>query len=131
MSRAAAQTRKHGPEGSIWSQVIELVGLDAAACLSKDFGGRRIYIPRAPGEDHVISASIGHEKAKALAEGLAGIDLEPPISLGRRMVVVGMLRAGKKPEQISAALHCPRKFVFRVKKQLEEDEARARQLPLL
>jgi DNA-binding transcriptional regulator LsrR (DeoR family) len=66
-----------------------VIGEEAARRLAEAFGGRRLYIPKAPGEQHPITVAIGAAAAKVLAAefgGSAPIDV-PMLSTRRARIV--------------------------------------------
>lgn len=110
-------------EQGLWAKAVETIGEEAAALLSRDFGGRRIYLPTHPGAHHPLSVCIGQANAEALARALAGEYLEPPLTAGKRLRILERLKAGQTPAQISRALGCTRRFVFYVKAEAGEEPA--------
>ncbi|MBI1408142.1 MAG: helix-turn-helix domain-containing protein [Caulobacter sp.] len=118
------------PDPSPWQRTLEVLGEAGGARLSRDFAGKRVYIPRQPGPDHALSVCLGHDQALILAEALAGEELEPPLTAGRRLRILELLAQGEKPERISHAVGVSRRYVFRLKKRVEDDEQQARQMSL-
>jgi hypothetical protein len=54
------------------SEIAQLVGVEAALVIARRFGGRRLYIPRRPGDGHKIVRCIGREGARRLGAALGG-----------------------------------------------------------
>lgn len=65
---------------TVYDQIAHSIGGDAADKLIADFGGRRLYIPLAPGPGDLITRSIGLISALAMAR-VFGSDrlLIPPL----------------------------------------------------
>ena len=120
----------HAPQKQTqWAYVVELIGEAAADRLSRDFGGRRVFVPKSLGEHHPLAASIGLEAARTLVANIGPGDLEPPLSQGRRLRIVELLKAGWKAERIGPAVGCSRRTVFRVKAALAEADDQQQGLP--
>lgn len=125
--RSAPQPETHGP----WQRAVEILGPEGVALLSRDFGGKRVYVPRNPGPDHPLSVCLGHKLALDLADALVQEFLEPPLTAGKRLRILQLLQQGEKPERISHMIGCSRRFVFKVRSENQERLETSRQLPLL
>ncbi|AFL74318.1 Mor transcription activator family protein [Thiocystis violascens] len=73
-----ARVRDHMPE--TLREVADLIGVAAALCLSKRFGGRSLYIPASPGPDSDITACIGWEAAQTLGRYFGQNDVVLPMA---------------------------------------------------
>ncbi|NBB17025.1 helix-turn-helix domain-containing protein [Caulobacter sp. SLTY] len=127
---AARKSPAGPPREGAWATAAEVLDAEALDLLSRDFGGRRIYIPRALGEDHPLVVSIGLDAARLLVEALAGEELEPPLTGGKRLRILEALDRGEKPEQIARALGVSRSWIFKLKKR-RDDAAKEAEQPTL
>lgn len=114
--------RRAGEQGP-WSRALEVLGQDAADLLSRDFGGRRIYVPRKDrlGPDHPLAACLGTQDAGRLADAIGGEEIEPPLTRGKRLRILALLLEGQKPDSIARQIGCTRRFVTRVAAEANED----------
>ncbi len=110
-----------------WHRAVEIVGPEGAALLSRDFAGRRLYIPAAPGPDHPLSVCLGHPLATELAKALVGSYLDAPLTAGRRLRILTLLAQGEKPERISRIVGCSRSYVFKLQAEERDRQAKADQ----
>jgi hypothetical protein len=91
-----------------------LLGDEGARLLAEAFGGRRLYIPRAPGEHHPITVALGQHRADQLAGAFHGVGIDIPMLAEKRSEIVrldsiGMTRAG-----IAKELRCTERWVYKV-----------------
>lgn len=56
--------------------IADIVGAPAALKIAARWGGTRLYITEAPGEDHPLAQLIGLDAARALGEAYAGERIE-------------------------------------------------------
>src|ERR1700728_2607131 len=78
---------------TLYDQIAHSIGGDAADKLIADFGGRRLYIPLAPGAGDLITRSIGLISALAMARVFGSDRLLIPVTsthLRRRARIVAM-----------------------------------------
>ena len=78
---------------TVYDQIAHSIGGDAADKLIADFGGRRLYIPLAPGPGDLITRSIGLISALAMARVFGSDRLLIPVTsthLRRRARIVAM-----------------------------------------
>lgn len=127
---------KHAREAPIedvgpWRTAVEIVGDKAAAQLSRDFAGRRVYVPATLTADHPLAVSVGHELALKLCKALAGSELAAPLTAGRDLRILELLAAGTRPERIGPIVGCSRSHVFRVKAAAEKRQAKDAQPRLI
>lgn len=85
----------------LFGQLIGLVGFRAAMELSRQWGGRAIYIPYKPSAGSPLVAVIGQAAADTLARRYGGADLVVPITQGKRARVWQLRRAGASVAQIA------------------------------
>lgn len=106
-----------------WNRAIEVLGLEAADLLSRDFGGRRVYVPRQErlGPSHPLAECLGLERAGKLAEAIGGEEIEPPLTAGKRVRILELLLAGQRPDAIARQLGCTRRFVTKVAAEANQD----------
>jgi hypothetical protein len=80
---------------TLYDHIGRSIGCDAADKLVADFGGRRLYIPAAPGPGDLISRSIGLLAALEMARVFGGDRLLIPVTSAnarRRVRILAMLR---------------------------------------
>jgi hypothetical protein len=99
---------------SILNQLINEIGMDAAAQLVEIFGGTRLYIPHSPDEDDLLTASLGREAALKLARVYGGDRLEVPNPAPRRARIIELRETGCSVDAIARKLGCTRRRVFQV-----------------
>jgi len=56
-----------------------ILGDDGMRALTRAFGGRRLYVPRAPGASHPITVALGADAAAHLAGAFRGEDIDVPM----------------------------------------------------
>ena len=112
----STQATQHAPEkrSSILEELVNLIGLDAAAQLVEIFGGTRLYIPQTPEEDDLLTSAVGREAALRLAGIYGGDRIEVPNPAPRRMRIVELRESGCSIDAIARKLGCTRRRVFQV-----------------
>ena len=76
------------------SELVDVIGVDAARRLARVFGGTGLYLPRVAGDHHPIVVSIGREAADRLVAWGAGSTLAVPKQAERRERVSQLRRQG-------------------------------------
>jgi Homeodomain-like domain len=102
---------------TLYDQVGHLIGNDAADKLIADFGGRRLYIPVAPGPGDQITRSIGLLAALAMARVFGGDRLLIPVTSDharRRVRIVAMRADHVSISRIAQELRCTERYVYKV-----------------
>ncbi|MGV6840001.1 MAG: helix-turn-helix domain-containing protein [Planktomarina sp.] len=117
----------------ILALIAEHVSEDAAVKLAKARGGRTIWIPGHPKDDHALCKIVGLDNAKSILKVLgAGQVIVPCGSFagaeGRKRRIVELWQAGLSGEQIATELDVHVRTVFRTIEGL--DLERQKQLPL-
>lgn len=118
-------------EGSLWSQIAAAIGADAAAKLSAVHGGRRLYIPKAPGPHNVITVAIGQDAAQLLGAKFSGSTVDVPVSAGVRARILDLRRQGVQVSRIAEMLRCTERHVYYVMAEAREDSPEPSQPRLL
>lgn len=98
-------------EPRVWEHVLDIIGTEAATCLSIQFGGARLYIPQRAGPDHRLTLAIGQKAADEIIAAMAGDYLDVPHKLARDARIVQLRTDGRTVAQISAAVGCSRRTV--------------------
>jgi Mor family transcriptional regulator len=102
-----------------------ILGDEGARKLAAAFGGRRLYVPRDPGEHHPISVALGREGAARLAGAFHGVGIDIPMLPATRAEVRALDAAGCTRADIARRLRITERWVYKI---LSEDEpARPRQ----
>jgi len=102
---------------SLYDQIGHSIGDDAADKLVADFGGRRLYIPVAPGPGDLITRSIGLTAALAMAHVFGGDRLVIPLTsthARRRMRILTMRADHVSISRIAQELRCTERYVYKV-----------------
>src|SRR5713226_2070293 len=92
-------------------ELIETIGLEAAALLAERFGGLRLYVPVAPLVDHPIVATIGLDAAAQLSRRFGGGQILVPLRPARLWRIVELARRGETPREIALAMRCTERHV--------------------
>ena len=106
-----------GPRITVYDQIAQSIGGDAADKLIADFGGRRLYIPLAPGPGDLITRSIGLIPALAMARVFGSDRLLIPVTsthLRRRARIVAMRADHVSISRIALKLGCTERYVYKV-----------------
>jgi hypothetical protein len=102
---------------TLYDQIGDSIGADAADRLIADFGGRRLYIPIAPERGDLITRSIGLLAALTMARVFGGdrILIPATCSHARRRARIVMLRAEHVSiSHIARELRCTERYVYKV-----------------
>jgi hypothetical protein len=102
---------------TLYDHIGRSIGCDAADKLVADFGGRRLYIPAAPGPGDLISRSIGLLAALEMARVFGGDRLLIPVTSAnaRRRVRILAMRADRiSVSRIAHELRCTERYVYKV-----------------
>jgi hypothetical protein len=102
---------------TLYDQITHSIGGDAADKLVADFGGRRLYIPVAPGPGDLLTRSIGLLAALAMARVFGSDRLLIPVSSthARRRCRILKLRADHVSiSRIAHELRCTERYVYKV-----------------
>ncbi len=102
---------------SLYDQIGDSIGVDAADKLIADFGGRRFYVPRAPAPGDSITRSIGLRAALAMARTFGGDRIFVPVTsshLRRRVRIVAMRADHVSISHIAQELRCTERYVYKV-----------------
>lgn len=120
MAREPVVERYEGLEAST-ANIRRLIGDDAAGRLSRAFGGRRLYVPRSPGEHHPISAAIGHAAAAKLAGAFHGVSIDIPMAPDKQARILQLDGQGWTRAAIAREVGCTERWVYMTleKKNLE------------
>lgn len=102
------------------SSLIELIGEDALAQLSIDFGGSVVSIPLVAGENSPISYCIGQELAQKLSDVWGGMPFAVPLRPGRKARVLRLLQENKPINLISRLVGISRTEIYRIQRAEEE-----------
>ena len=127
-SRMPSRDRAHSPaprfnpfaavmRATLYDQIGDSIGGDAADKLIADFGGRRFYIPRAPAPGDRITRSIGMAAALAMARTFGGDRILLPVTsshLRRRARILTMRADHVSISHIAHELRCTERYVYKV-----------------
>jgi len=102
---------------SIYVMLGRSIGDEKAEKLIADFGGRRLYIPMAPGPGDRVTRSIGLVAALAMARMFGGDRLMIPLGTDqerRRVRILAMRADHFSIPRIARQLHCTQRYVYKV-----------------
>lgn len=101
-------------EAPLFDQIRQAAGDKATDALSRDFGGRRLYIRRAMGPDHPITVSAGADAARVLGEQFSGRYVDVPLAAGKRIRILELRRGRVQVSQIARQVGCSERHVYKV-----------------
>ena len=91
------------------------IGEEAARRLAEAFGGRRLYVPKSPGEHHPITVAIGAPAAKVLAAEFGGSSpIDVPMLSARKARIVELDAQGWTRAKIAREVHVTERRVYQV-----------------
>jgi hypothetical protein len=99
---------------SMLSEMIEIIGEEAALQLIRAFGGTRLYVPHSPEPNDMLASAIGLAAAIKLARVYGGDRLDVPNPPPRRLRIVQLREAGMSVDAIAREVRCTRRRVFQV-----------------
>ncbi|MDE1149701.1 MAG: hypothetical protein PW843_24380 [Azospirillaceae bacterium] len=111
-----------------FDELVEEVGITAATALSRQWGGRGLYIAHKPGPSSPLAAVVGMQAAQLLARRYGGTELAVPISQGRRSQVWQLRCEGASVRQIAKTTGYTERAVYYI---LAEQDPEAGEPPLL
>jgi Mor family transcriptional regulator len=122
LARAPSSAPRFNPFAAVsrytlYDQIGDSIGGDAADKLIADFGGRRFYVPRAPAPGDPIARSIGMPAALAMAREFGGDRILVPVTsshLRRRVRIFTMRADHVSISRIAHELHCTERYVYKV-----------------
>jgi len=122
LGRTPSHTMRFNPfadfeRTSLYDQIVNSIGADAADKLIADFGGRRLYIPIAPAPGDLLARSIGLLSAFAMARVFGSDRLLIPVTTDharRRFRILAMRADGVSISRIARQLRCTERYVYRV-----------------
>jgi len=100
------------------SELVEVVGEEAAIALADRFGGTRLYIPAKIREDHRIARAIGRKAAGKLCAYYSPVTIRVPIL--RKLRAVRYRAEGLSDAKIARLLGITENGVGRLFKRVRE-----------
>jgi hypothetical protein len=88
---------------TVLDEIAEAIGVSATIALARNFGGRRIYVPRELGGAHPIVSAIGADAARLLADHFHGTELQLPIRLRREAIIRALDARDPRPSNAEIA----------------------------
>lgn len=101
--------------------IATLVGEDAAAQISMDFGGRRIYVPSSPGANSPLSVCIGLDAATKIAHTYGGMEFSVPVNLGKKAEIRKLTAEGHSASYIARKVRCCQRTVYKVREEIASE----------
>jgi hypothetical protein len=117
---------------TLYDLIVHSIGEDAADKLIADFGGRRLYVPMAPGPRDQIARSIGLSGAMAMAHTFGSDRILVPVTsnhLRRGARIVAMRADNVSISRIARELRCTERYVYKVLALKRAPELSAAALP--
>ncbi len=111
------------PYNPTMSAMMELIGEQHAVLLAAEFSGQRIYFPRKV-KNCKIARKIGYEALERIVAVYGGMMMEVPVSIGRKAAVARLLNRDCSVMDVVTSLHCTRNYVYKVKKEMQNDGIR-------
>ena len=108
------------PDAPTWPQVVALLGQEAGASLSRELGGRRIYVPHNIGPHHPLAQAIGGRLATLLSGFMGGLSLEPPITAVKRARILELSAQGMQRAKVAKSVGCTERHVYWVLQKARE-----------
>ena len=103
--------------GSLYDQIEHSIGDELAGKLIADFGGQRLYIPRAPAPGDLVTSSIGLVAALAMSRTFGGDRIVVPVTndhARRRARILAMRADHVSVRRIARQLRCSERHVYKV-----------------
>ncbi len=90
-----------------------LLGPDGARKLAEAFGGRRLYVPRNPGEHHPITVALGQSAADRLAGAFHGVGIDIPMLAERKAEIRRLDALGWTRAAIAKEVKVTERWVYK------------------
>lgn len=110
-----------GLEATI-DNLARLIGEDGLRDLVAVFGGRELYIPRAPGEHHPISVAVGQARAEQLAGAFHGVKISVPMRPDTAREIRQLAAEGLTRRAIAAKVRVTERWVYKVLEESDQQE---------
>lgn len=107
-------TRRDPDNPTPWQQIVEVIGEEAAAQLSRAFGGTELYVPRSPGASHPIAFAIGLDLARKLGAAHGGAHFDVRVLPGQRARIVELAKTKMTKKAIAQQVGCTERHVYAV-----------------
>lgn len=104
-------------KSDVFCELVDLIGYEKAALLSKHFGGRHVYVAKTMGPHSPLVAALGLEAAEKISHSYGGEDIHIPLSVGKRLLVIDLLNKGESIPVIAGKLYCSESFVYKVQRE--------------
>jgi Mor family transcriptional regulator len=101
-----------------------ILGEDGARKLAETFGGRRLYVPRSPGEHHPITVALGRSGADRLAGAFHGCGIDVPMLPAKKAMVRELDAAGVTRADIARRLKITERWVYKILSEPETSPSR-------
>ena len=117
-----------GGQNITWSEILEIVGPEAAQALGKKWGGVSKYIPNDPRRGGLPEV-LGLEAARALSARLGGSSVMVPNTTRRptpkKVRIIELIEAGWSTRRIAMKVKVTENWVTMVKRQYRNNLNRA------
>jgi len=99
-----------------YSDLVSLIGEAKALALSKDRGGRALYIPSPDrlGPTSPVVVLVGVDAATILARRYGGADIDVPLGPGRRARIWELREGGRSVAAIAGEMRCTERTVYNI-----------------
>jgi len=102
------------PESPTTEGLVMLIGQEALAQLSLDFGGSMVSIPQKAGPNSPLVFSIGREAAQKLCDIWGGMSFTVPLTAGKKTRILRLLDEKKPVNLICRLVGVSRSQVYRI-----------------
>lgn len=120
------------PQSVTWSEIEEVIGIEAAAVLGRKYGGVSKYIPADPRRGGLLEL-LGPEASQALAKRFGGSCLMLPNATRRKEPkktrIIQYLEAGWSIRRIAMRVRCTEDWVKMVRRQCRDNLNRGQITP--
>jgi len=101
-----------------------LLGEEGARRLADTFGGRRLYIPRSPGDHHPITVALGRARADALAAAFGGLPIDVPMLPAAQAEIRRLAAQGLSRSTIARHVRVTERWVYKTLAEGEKPPSR-------
>ena len=99
----------------------KLLGEEQFEHLSRELGGKRVFIPQHPGPSSPLAACLGLDAAQKISQIYAGMMFEVPVHQGRKAEIRHLRKMGLSHSAIAHRLRITRRTVQRILNAQEDD----------
>lgn len=130
-----SELNKPRPKYAVYDELCDLLGVEAAAKMSKEFGGQRIYVPNKVFAGYAVAELIGVEAAELFVLRYGGGPLyivKPDFAerAKRDAEIIRRYDAGEKPNLLASAFKLSERRIWQIIDPRRTFQTDTRQMPL-